>query len=295
MALKGIKAEVVVPSKPKIMISGEAGTWKSTFGLNAPCPFFIDTEAGANREQYMEKLMASDGLYFGVPQGSQDIQEIIGQVRELATTKHQYKSVVIDSLTKPFNMEMYAAEDRGISPEFKKSRKEAEKSTRKLIHWLTRPDLDLTVIIICHGKDKWSKDAMGQLVKVGTTWDGPEKLDFELDLWIETQLIGNKSYGVVKKSRVKTFPIGTKIDLDFETFKKLYGAAVVDAPVKPIALASEKQVQEIKRLVEVLHIDEADLDKWLAKAQATEPEDLSTENADKLLKFLESKIKGETK
>lgn len=294
MALKGRKPEIVIPSKPKIMISGEAGTWKSTFGLNAPCPFYMDTESGANREQYMEKLIASKGLYFGVEEGSQDFNEIIGQVRELGTTTHPYKSIVIDSLTKPFNMEMYAAEDRGISSEFKKSRKEAERSTRKLIHWLTRPDLDLTVIIICHGKDKWKKEG-DKLINVGTTWDGPEKLDFELDLWIETKLIGNKSYGIVKKSRVKSFPLGMQVELDFETFKKMYGDAVVDAPVKPIVLATSKQVEDINRLVEVLHIDEADLDKWLAKAQATEPEDLSAENADKLLNFLELKIKGEPK
>lgn len=294
MPKKSIKPQVVIPGKPKIMLSGLAGTGKTMFALNAPTPFLVDTESGANRKQYMEKLMSSDGEYFGVTQGSQDFQEIIGQVRELATSPGKFKSVIIDSLTKPFNMEMYAAEERGVSSEFKKSRKEAEKSTRKLIHWLTRPDLDLSVFIICHAKDQWTKEG-DKLIKVGTTWDGPEKLDHELDLWLETMIVGEKWMAKVKKSRVEGFPLGATFDLNFEAFKKLYGAAVVDAPVKPIVLATSEQVAEITRLVGVLQIPEEAFDKWLAKHQATDIEDLSTENADKTLIELNKKIKGETK
>lgn len=293
-ALKGIKPEIVVPSKPKILISGPAGTWKSSFCLHAEKPFYIDTESGIVREQYMEKLIASGGSYFGPQQGSQDFAEITAQVKALATEKHDFKVVVVDSLTKPFRLDMFAAEDRGVSSEFKKSQKEAEKSARKMLSWLMRPDLDLTVIMVCHSKDKWTKEGT-QLIKEDTIWDGPEKLDYDLDLWLETKMIGKEVQARIKKSRVKGFEMGMIIPFDFATFKKMYGAAVIDRPVKPIVLASEDQVKEIKRLITLLSIPQEDFDKWLTKAQATEPEDLSAENADKMLKFLETKIKGETK
>lgn len=277
------------------MLTGIAGTGKSIFALNAPAPFYVDTESGSTREQYMTKLMASGGLYFGPQQGSQDLLEIINQVRELATTKdHGFKSIVIDSLTKPYRIEQYAAEDRGVSPEFKKSVREAERPARKLLSWLMRPDLDMTVILICHAKDKWTREGK-ELIKEGTTWDGPEKLDHDLDLWLETKVVGNSWNATVKKSRIDAFKFGASMPLDFEAFKKMYGEAVVDRPIKPIVLATTEQVAQIRHLVEVLKIAEEELDKWLLKAQATEIEDLSTDNAAKFLVWLNKKVTGEIK
>jgi hypothetical protein len=292
MALKGVKPEVVKPQKPKILISGPAGSRKSSFALNAQMPFYIDTEAGITREQYMKKLALSGGLYFGPMEGSQDFSEITAQVKELATTKNPYKWIIVDSLTKPYRIEMFAAEDRGVSSEFKKSQKEAEKGARKLMGWLMRPDLDLSVMMICHTKDKWAKDDKGVLVKEGSVWDGPEKLDYDLDLWLETQFSGPDVYAVVKKSRVEGFVTGAKMAFDFETFKRMYGAAVIDRPIQPITLATAEQVTQLNHLVEVLKVPQEDLDKWLLKAQATEIEDLSSDNADKLIKFLKEKIEG---
>lgn len=291
MALKGIKPEVVIPSKPKIMLSGKPGTGKSFFALNAPAPYLLDTEGGATREQYVSKLLKQGGSYFGIEQGAQDFTEVINQVRELATTKHPYKTLIIDSFSKLYNIEAAAAEERGGS-DFGKDKREADKPTRKLLNWLGR--LDMTVILVCHQKDKWIRQG-GQLIMEGSTFDGYKKLDYELDLWLETKLVGTSRYASIVKSRIEGFPVGTDIDLDFASFEKLYGRAVVEAPVKPIVLAGESQVTEIKRLVELLKVPQDEFDKWLTKAQATEPEDLSTENADKMLKFLEAKIKGEKK
>ena len=291
MALKGIKPEIVVAGKPKIMLSGKPGTGKSFFALNAPAPYLIDTEGGATREQYVKKLIANKGAYLGIENGAQDFAEVISQVRELATTPHSYKTLIIDSFSKLYNVEAAAAEERSGS-DFGKDKREADKPTRKLLNWLSR--LDMTVILICHQKDKWIRQGR-ELIMEGSTFDGYKKLDYELDLWLETKLVGATRFATVVKSRIEGFPVGTDLDLDFPTFEKLYGKAVVEGPVKPIVLASSSQVSEIKRLVDLLKVPEDEFDKWLTKAQATEPEDLSTENADKMLKFLEAKIKGEKK
>lgn len=288
MALKGIKPEVVVASKPKIMLSGKPGTGKSFFALNAPAPYLIDTEGGATREQYVKKLIAQGGSYMGVKEGAQDFSEVINQVRELATSKHPYKTLIIDSFSKLYNVEASAAEERGGS-DFGKDKREADKPTRKLLNWLGR--LDMTVILVCHQKDKWIRQG-NQLIMEGSTFDGYKKLDYELDLWLETKLVGTSRYASIVKSRIEGFPVGTDIDLDFATFERLYGKAVVEGPVKPIVLANADQVSEIKRLVDLLKVPQEDFDKWLVKAQATEPEDLSQENADKMLKFLTDKITG---
>jgi hypothetical protein len=291
MALKGIKPEVVKARKPHIMLSGEPGTGKTYFSLNWPAPYFIDTESGATREQYMKRLQEAGGMYFGPQQGSQDFQEVLNQIRELATTKTPYKTVVIDSFSKLYNIEAANAEDR-IGSDFGKDKREADKPTRKLISWLER--LDMNVLLICHQKDKWERRER-ELIYAGSTYDGYKKLHYELDLWLQTKIVGNKRYATVAKSRIDAFPVMTDIDLTYDTFKKLYGASVIDEAVTPIILATTDQIGEIRRIIDLLKIPQEDMDKWLAKAQAVELEDLSKDNAIKMLEFLNKKLTGASK
>jgi hypothetical protein len=289
MSLKGIRPEVVKQSKPKFMLSGKPGTGKTMFALNFPSVYLIDTEMGATRKQYVEKLVASGGAYLGPTDGAQDFREVINQVRELATTSHAYHTLVIDSFSKLYNLECAAAEER-VGSDFGKDKREANKPTRQLMRWLER--LDMTVILICHQKDKWERRER-ELIMAGSTFDGFPKMEYDLDLWLETKLQGSKRFGTVVKSRIEGFPVGQDIALDFDTFKKLYGESVVEGKVQAIVLASPDQVAEIVRLVELLKVPEDDADKWLAKFQAVEWEDLSKENAAKLLDYLSKKIKGE--
>ena len=58
-------------------------------------------------------------------------------------------------------------------------------------------------------------------------------------------------YAVVKKSRVEGFVTGAKMAFDFETFKKMYGAAVIDRPIQPIVLASAEQIKQLNHYVEI--------------------------------------------
>jgi len=289
--LKAIKPSVVRARKPHIMLSGEAGSGKTYFSLNWPAPYLIDTEFGATREQYVKKLSEAGGGYLGPEQGSQDFQEVIAQVRELATTKHSYKTLILDSFSKLYNIEAAAAEDR-IGSDFGKDKREADKPTRKLLTWLER--LPLNVILICHMRDKWERRER-ELIYAGQTYDGYKRLHYDLDLWLQTKIIGHKRFATIAKSRIEAFPMLTDINLDFQTFQKLYGASVIDEEVSPIILATADQLSEIKRIVELLKIDEESLDKWLAKAQAVELDDLSKENATKFLEFLTKKLKGDNK
>ena len=99
MTLKAKQPEAVKVSKPKFLISGESGVGKTFFALDFPKPYLIDTESGATRPQYQEKLKKSKGVYFGKDEGSQDFNIVIEEIKELAKTKHEYKTLIIDSFS----------------------------------------------------------------------------------------------------------------------------------------------------------------------------------------------------
>ena len=292
MALKGIKPTEVRTAKPKFMLSGKSGTGKSFFALNWPAPFYIDTEKGVTRKQYIDKLIKAGGVYMGPDEGSQDFKEVTNQLRELATTQHGHKTIVIDSFSKLYNTEIDMAEARGVSSDFGKSKREAKLPSVELMNWFMRADM--CGLLICHQRDKWERREK-ELILADSIYDGYPKMDYDLDLWLETKLAGKVRYGTVRKSRIDAFPMLTDIDLDFDTFKKLYGASVIESPVAPIVLADPKQIGEIVRIVELLQVPPEDQDKWLNKAQASKWDDLSKDQAAKLLEFLNKKLKGEVK
>ena len=63
-ALKAKAPEEVKPTKPKMLISGESGVGKTMFALDFPKPYLFDTEGGATREQYQDKLKKSGALVY---------------------------------------------------------------------------------------------------------------------------------------------------------------------------------------------------------------------------------------
>jgi hypothetical protein len=286
-SLKAVKPEIVKPSKPKFLISGKSGVGKTSFALEFEKPYFFDTEGGAVREQYMKKLIASGGAYFGKEQGSQDFKLVIEEIKSLATTKHDYKTLVIDSFTKLYNMAAAIAEAE-IGNDFGRDKKEANKPTRQLVRWLEK--IDMTVILVCHQKDKYARKGT-EVVYAGTTFDGWDKLEYDLDLWIEVQKLGKERSFVVKKSRVGSFAEGMEFPLEYQKFCELYGAEVIKAAVQPLVMATVAQVAEIKRLVELVRLDPEIIEKWLKKAGAEDFDEMSSDQINKCISFVKAKLK----
>lgn len=65
MALKGKVPVLGGEQKPKFLISGKSGVGKTMFALDFPTTYYMDVEGGAKRDQYMKKIIASGGAYFG--------------------------------------------------------------------------------------------------------------------------------------------------------------------------------------------------------------------------------------
>ena len=278
------KPESVIPSKPKFMVSGESGAGKTYFALDFHKPIMVDVEQGSTRPQYQEKLKKAGGMYFGREEGANSFTEVTKLVKELSTTKHDFKTLIIDSFSHLYLSEAAEAESR-VGNDFGRDAKEANKPTRQLISALEK--LDLTVILIAHSKDKWERKANGkEIVNVGSTFDGYPKLEFILDLWIELQK-GHKTF-MVKKSRIESFPQGESFPLSYDRFSELYGKEILEKQSVPIVLSSPEEISRLTNLIDGLKIDKETQDKWLAKCEADSFIDLTKEQIGSLIKHCET-------
>ena len=286
MLLKAVKPEVVATPKPKFMISGGSGVGKTWFSLSFPTPYFMDIEGGAVREQYRKKLADVGGVYFGKEQGSQDFNTVIEEIKTLTTTKHSYKTLVIDSFTHLYLTAAAIAEEK-MGNDFGKDRKEANRPTRLLMRWLE--SIDMTVILICHAKDKWVRRGR-DVVNTGTTFDGYEKLEFSMDLWLEAQKLGNTRTLFVKKSRIDAFPEGKEFPLDYKEFSNLYGKEAIEKETKPVEMATDDQAAKLRKLLDVVKFDDGVVEKWLDKASADRFEDMTAAQVTACISLCEKKL-----
>ncbi len=287
--LKAKPPEQHEPSKPKILLFGAPGVGKTWFSLDFPKCYYVDTEGGAARTHYMEKLSKSGGLVMGPDEGALDFDVVIGQIQALATEKHDFKTVVIDSISKLFNASVAnEAERLGAKDAFGASKKPAVAAMRRLVNWINR--VDMNVILIAHQKEEWGQDGKGERVSIGVTFDCWDKLAYELDLVLNVVKNGPSRYGIVRKSRLTGFPDSDRFDFTYSEFAQRYGKDVIEKAGEAILLATEEQVTEINRLVAILRPEEEDIQKIWNKAQASNWNELTTEQAGKVIESYTKKI-----
>lgn len=257
--LKAVEPKSAEPSKPKILIFGKPGVGKTWASLDFPACYYLDTEGGANLSHYTDKLARAGGVYFGIEQGSQNFASIIEQVKALATEDHPYRTVIIDSISKIFNNEIAAEAERlGDKDAFGASKKPAVALTRRLISWIDK--LDMNVILIAHEKPVWANDK-----QIGVTYDAWDKLEYELHLNLNIVKQGDSRKAIVKKSRLLGFPDASNFEWSYAKFAEMYGKDVIERQGKKVELATEEQIAQVKKLLEVVKLSDSTQDKWIAE------------------------------
>lgn len=285
--LGAVDPKAAEPSRPKITVFGKPGVGKTWGALDFPSVYYIDTESGADLAHYTDKLKKAGGVYFGREQGSQDFSTVIEQVKALATEKHPYKTLVIDSLSKIYNLEVTKEAERlGEKDAFGASKKPAVRMSANLIRWLDK--LDMNVILICHEKPEWSKGE-----QIGYIPDAHEKLEYELHLCLRIVKEGEGRKAYIKKSRLSEFPDSSRFDWSYAEFVKKFGAAKMEAQAKQIVLASIEQVTELNRLLDTVKLPEGETEKWLKKANVEIFSEMDADKIQKCIDSLNAKLKGE--
>lgn len=284
--LKAVEPKSAEPSKPKIMIFGKPGVRKTWVTLDFPNTYYCDTEGGANREAYTDKLKASGGMYFGPEQGSQNFESILDEVEVLATEDHPYKTLAIDSITKPFNIEITKEAERlGDKDAFGASKKPATLLTKRLINWIDR--IDMNVVLIAHEKALWNKGE-----QTGETFDAFDKLGHELDLILHIRKQGASWFAKVIKSRLPGFPDGESFPWSYEEFASRYGREIIERESHKLVLATDEQVARYNELVAMWKMPDGQEEKWLSKAKATSIKEMDSDKLDAVIKYIEKQLNG---
>jgi len=281
MALKA-KKPAMIESRLKALFYGCAGVGKTMAAIQFPRPYIIDTEGSTNKPQYVKAIEAVDGAVLMTV----DFDEMINEVRELLTTRHEYKTLVIDSLTLLYNDLLEKAE-RKVGTEFGRHYGEANKRMKQLLNLLFR--LDMNVIITSHSKNEYGTN----LAVLGQTFDCYKKLDYLFDLVFEIQKRGTHRVGLVKKSRIEAFPDTESFPFSYDEIANRYGRHIIERDAVAQELASIEQVNELLRLIELLKVPAETYQKWLDKASSECWEDMQKESIQKCIDHLKSKIHGE--
>jgi hypothetical protein len=290
--LRAVPPKSAAPSRSKCLIYGNPGVGKTWTALDFPTVYFVDTEGGANLPHYTSKLETAGGVYLGPAEGSGEFATVLEQVQALAAEQHTYRTLVIDSISKLFNDTVAREADRLASEnkkdEYGASKKPAVAYMRRLVAWLTR--LDMNVILIAHAKDEYAATGKsGEREVIGRTFDCWDKLEYELDLCLAIERRGASRVAVVRKSRLEGFPPASNMPWSYDEFAARYGRDKLEAEAKAIQLASEEQVEELRRLLEAVRMPDGWLGQCLDKAGVERPAELTAEQIGKMINLTKEK------
>lgn len=281
MALRAKKPEAI-EKRLKALFYGSAGVGKTTAAISFPRPYLIDTEKGAENDQYTKILQKSGGVIFQ----TSDFDELMKEVKSLLTEKHEYKTLIIDPLTTLYNdlLDKSAAKN---GTDFGRHYSEANKQIKHLINLLLR--LDMNVIITSHAKNEYGNN----MSVLGQTFDCYKKLDYLFDLVFEIQKRGKDRVGLIKKSRIDTFPDTEHFPFSYDEIARRYGKEILERDAIAQELADESQVKELLRLIDLIKVPPETSQKWLDKASSEKWEEMPKDAIQKCINHLKSKISGE--
>lgn len=288
--IKAKPPEEVKPGKTKGMIYGTAGVGKTWFVTAFPSPILFDTEGGADLPHYQARLKQSGGAYLGPKDGTLDFNFVIEQMQALATEKHPYKTLIIDSVTKLYQTAIANEQEKlGDKDAFGASKKPAIAGMRRLINWTMK--LDMNIWFVAHDTAEWGVDPKsGQRTEIGRVADVWDKLAYELHLNLQAIKRGPARIAVVRKSRLTGFPDMEQFPLEYSDFAKRYGKDYIESATTQFIVATAEQIAEIKRLLSVVKVTEDEVQKVWTKAGVDSWDELSTEQAAATITWLKKKI-----
>jgi hypothetical protein len=274
--LRARKPEAV-NKRLKLFMYGPAGVGKTTAAIQFPNSYVIDCERGA--ENYDKLITASGSAVFQ----TNDINEVIAEVKALLTERHDFRTLVIDPITTVYN-DLLEKSEQKVGSDFGRHYGAANKEMKRLANLIIA--LDMNVVITAHAKTEYGQN----LARLGITFDGWRQLDYWFDLVIELGKKGKKRMAKVTKTRIDSFPDEDVFEWSYEAIKSRYDESMLEKEAEAVRLATSEQVGEIKGLLSVVRLPEGTTDKWFAKAGVDTWEDMPADALQKCIDYVKNRL-----
>ena len=296
MVLKATKPDVA-EKRLKMFVFGKAGCGKTTAAIQFKNAYIFDAEKGT--ENYGEEIIKQGSVVLK----TSDFDTIYNEIRDLMTSKHEYRTIVIDPVTQVFA----SLKDKWV----KKFDKYADSQKAKDMQnygvgywgkvkgewksfWRLLLQVDMNVIVTAHQKPEYAEG--GQMVKVGDTYDSDRSDEYHFDYLFQILKKGAKRdaprVAITLKQRTSIEKEGfpDEFEWSYANFEKLYGKTVIERASNPITLASEEKIGLLNKLIELLNISADTQDRWKAKENVDQFEEMKAERVDALIAELEKRL-----
>jgi len=291
MGLRAKKPKITDKHRLKALVYAGAGVGKTHFCCSFPDAYYIDTEGLEDFPQFVKMLhdRNSDLVYLT------ELTDIISEVKELISVKHNYKTLIIDSISFPYGWlsQMEAERLQRKSPntegtEFGANIAKAKRLTYQLGILLSM--LDMNVVVVSHEKVKYSEGE-----EVGKTYDITDKMAYALGSVWHLRLQGKNRKLFIEKSRYSELKTNESMEFDdgYITIKNLFGEDIFTRESKIIELASNDQIIQFNKLSKLFNITDEQIQVRLRSEKAESLESVSKETMDKWINKLNQKINGD--
>ncbi len=292
MALKAKKMEAK-EKRLKLFLYGPPGSRKTTSAIQFPKSVLIDMERGS--EEYQKSLEKAGSIVLQTTSSD----DVMVEIKTLLTEKHQYRTLIIDPIT-IFYQNLQEKWSR-IFEKYAKTEKEKQLQDFGMRYWgrvkgeyksflRMLLQLDMNVIITSHQKDIYGAG----MQKTGIGPDSMKGDDYVFDYFFHLQVAKGKCMAITEKQRCEPleppkFP--DEFEWSYQNFCKFYGTNIIEKEATPLKLATPQQVEELKKLIDVVRLDDEIVEKWLTKAEVNTFDEMTFDQVEKCSSFIKEKLK----
>ena len=268
----------------KLFLYGPAGVGKTTAAVQFPHAYIIDCERGA--ENYDRLINDNGGVLFQ----TNDMADVIQEVKSLLTVQHDYRTLVIDPITTLYNDLLEKCEHK-VGTDFGRHYGEANKTMKRLANLILA--LDMNVVVTAHAKKEYGEN----LKVLGQTFDGWRQLDYWFDLVVELGKGRGKNgrrTAKVIKTRLEAFPDEELFEWTYDAIRKRYGAGILEKAAEPVRLADPRKVAQLREIIDLVRLPDGLIEKWFSKANVDRFEDMPADVLEKCLDYVRDRLPGQT-
>lgn len=274
----------------KMYIYGPAGSGKTWASLQFPDAIILDTEKGT--DFYANAIAKNNSVVLQTT----NPDEIREEIKELLTTPHDRKTLIIDPMTQIYqaiqekwtrifekNTPGKAGEIQDFGMRYWGKVKSEMKSLQRMIL-----AIDCNVIITSHQKDVYGSN----FNKIGVTYDSMRGDDYLFDLIFQIEKKGDKRIARTIKERAEVgmnkFP--EEFEWSYANFCQFYGKEVIERAAQPVDMGTNEQLEKFANLRKVVNVPEETINKWLSKTDCDTFEEMTKDQLQKCIDHIEKQL-----